>query len=84
MDTITEEILAIEDEIRAQGYDIDKVLDLNNIGDDEDMIMFALRYLLSNIDDALLDDDRLEKESDNYTEDMKAWNPDQDEVIYKT
>jgi hypothetical protein len=76
MDTITEEILAIEDEIRAQGYDIDKVLDLNNIGDDEDMIMFALRYLLSNIDDALLDDDRLEKESDNYTEDMKAWNPD--------
>ena len=76
MNTITEEILAIEDEIRAQGYDIDKVLDLNNIGDDEDMIMFALRYLLSNIDDALLDDDRLEKESDNYMEDMKAWNPD--------
>lgn len=76
MNTITEEILAIEDEIRGQGYDIDEVLDLNNIGDDEDMIMFALRYLLSNIDDALLDDDRLEKESDNYMEDMKAWNPD--------
>jgi hypothetical protein len=62
MDTISEEILAIEDEIMEQGYNIDEVLDLNGIGDDEDMILFALRYLLSNIDDALLDDDRLEKE----------------------
>ena len=79
MDTITEKILAIEDEIREQGYDVDKVLDLNNIGDDEDMIMFALRYLLSNVDDALLDDDRLETDKDSDAEDMRAWNPEEDQ-----
>lgn len=64
MNTITEEILAIEDEIIEQGYFIDDVLNLYNIYDDEDMIMFALGFLLSNIDDAMLDDDRLVKQKD--------------------
>lgn len=62
MDTISEEILAIEGEIMEQGYNIDDVLNLYNINHDEDLILFALRYLLSNIDEAMLDDDRLEKE----------------------
>lgn len=52
---LDEEIRAIENEIMEQGEDIDKVLNINNIHNDYDMIMFALKFLLSNVYDALIE-----------------------------
>lgn len=52
---LDEEIRSIEKEIMEQGYDIDKVLNANNIHNDYDMLMFALRFLLSNTYDAMIE-----------------------------
>ncbi len=64
MYTISDLITYIYAEIKLLGYDVDEVMSVNNIYDDEDLIMFALRYVMSNIDEALLDDERLEKDID--------------------
>ena len=62
MQTISDLVAYVYAEIKLLGYNVDEVMSINNIYDDEDLIMFALRYLMSNIDDALLDDELLEKE----------------------
>jgi hypothetical protein len=64
MQTISELVAYIYAEIKLLGYDVDEVMSINGIYDDEDLIMFALRYLMSNIDEALLDDEELEKDID--------------------
>jgi hypothetical protein len=64
MQTISDLVAYIYAEIKLLGYDVDEVLRINNIYDDEDLIMFALRFLMSNIDEAMLDDERLEKDID--------------------
>jgi hypothetical protein len=62
--TISDLVAYIYTEIRLLGYDLQEVLKINKIYSDDDLIMFALRYLMSNIDEALLDDERLEKDID--------------------
>ena len=64
MQTISDLVAYIYAEIKLLGYDVNEVLRINNIYDDEDLIMFALRFLMSNIDEALLDDEKLEKDID--------------------
>lgn len=64
MQTISDLVAYIYAEIKLLGYDVDEVMEVNHIYDDEDLIMFALRYLMSNIDEALLDDEILEKDID--------------------
>jgi hypothetical protein len=64
MYTISDLVSYIYAEIKLMGYNVDEVMSINNIYDDEDLIMFALRYIISNIDEALLDDELLEKDID--------------------
>jgi hypothetical protein len=64
MQTISDLVAYIYAEIKLMGYNVDEVMSINNIYDDEDLIMFALRFLMSNVDEALLDDEKLEKDID--------------------
>ncbi len=41
--------------LEDQGFDAEAVLEHEGIGDDEDLTCFALRYLLSNLDDAIIE-----------------------------
>lgn len=62
--SISELVAYIYTEIKLLGYDVQEVMKINKIYSDEDLIMFALRYVMSNIDEVLLNDERLEKDID--------------------
>ena len=50
-----EMILTVENEIIEQGYDVDKVLTLNKLHNDMDLVMFALRFLVGNVYEAMIE-----------------------------
>lgn len=52
---LTEMIILIENDIMQQDYDVDEVLNVNNIHNDMDMVMFAMRFLLANVYEAMIE-----------------------------
>jgi hypothetical protein len=52
---LTEMILSVENDIMEQDYDIDEVLNANNIHNDMDMVLFAMRFLLANVYEAMIE-----------------------------
>jgi len=52
---LTEMILSVENDIMEQDYDIDEVLNANNIHNDMDMVLFAMRFLLANVHEAMIE-----------------------------
>lgn len=71
---ISEIIDEIYDAIEEEGYNPESVLNSQGIDDDEDLIAFALRFLMSNMEEAIIEPflDELE-ESGPVEEEFENW-----------